>query len=113
MCFLLTDARPAGEAPDLKQIIAALPDIADYPDKEIGSGSDAYTDPHPGLADALDALMPRLRELSYDCPACLLAAMRQKHIPVHFAQQFNYRKEAKSIRDEYYENKNGVEEYCY
>ena len=53
-----------------------------------------------GLTDAVNKVLPKIRELSSNCPACILAAIRQKGIPVPMVTDFSFTKEMKEIWDE-------------
>lgn len=48
----------------------------------------------PGLAADVEKAMPELREKTQGCPACILAALRQKGIPVPLVTSFDYKKES-------------------
>ena len=50
-----------------------------------------------GLEEAVDAVLPKLREACNNCPACIMAALRQKGIPVPVAKNFHFKKECQSI----------------
>jgi hypothetical protein len=79
------------EQPDLKELMALLPNPEDYLTKhEIWEG-------FPGLDGAIERLMPELREKSGNCPACILAALRQKKIFVSMINSFNFTEECKAF----------------
>jgi len=46
-----------------------------------------------GLGAAVEKVMPKLREITGGCPACILAALRQKGIPVRAIYSFNFKQE--------------------
>jgi hypothetical protein len=81
----------------LAELIALLPDPAKFKRMESwdagqefgGSGEYEVTD-DPALRDATQAALPKLRELTEDCPACILAALRQRGIPVPLIDDFNW-----------------------
>lgn len=50
-----------------------------------------------------EAALLKLREASGNCPACILATLRQAKIPVPMVRGFDYSAESKSIRADYYE----------
>lgn len=52
---------------------------------------------HVKLDRALKEAMPKLREAVSDCPACILAALRQKKIPVPMVEDFDFTAEMKSV----------------
>lgn len=52
-----------------------------------------------------DDTMAKLREVAGGCPMCMLAALRQKKIPVYCAIRFDFAAECKSIFSDASENK--------
>lgn len=46
---------------------------------------------------AVVAAIPKLREVAGNCPACMLAALRQKKIPVPMATGFDFTEEMKTV----------------
>jgi hypothetical protein len=84
-----------GNGCDLRELIAILPDPAKYH----GSLNDwQYSSTlHAELESAIDECLPKLRELADSCPACILAALRQKKIPIYMAKNFDYSKEMKEV----------------
>uniref|UniRef100_A0A6M3Y154 Uncharacterized protein n=1 Tax=viral metagenome TaxID=1070528 RepID=A0A6M3Y154_9ZZZZ len=57
------------------------------------------------LQDATAAALPALRKAAGDCPACIMAALRQAKIPVPMAEKFNFTAEMKNIWDGINESK--------
>jgi len=49
---------------------------------------------------AVEESLPKLREATESCPACIMAALRQKGIPVPIATNFDFKKECQKIWDE-------------
>lgn len=45
----------------------------------------------------LQTAMKKLREVTEDCPACILAALRQKGIPVALINDFNFTAECEAV----------------
>ena len=80
--------------PDLKILIAVLPDPEEFrfkvPESEVVSLDKK-------LSTAANEALPKLRELSGNCPACIMAALRQAHIPVGCVSSFSFTDEMKSI----------------
>lgn len=73
----------------LEELIAVLPDIIEKPD---GFGS--VTVECEGLKEAVK----ELRDLADGCPACMMAALRQKGIPVPMARpEFDFKAEMAAI----------------
>lgn len=90
MCVLIQ----GGCSATMDEMLAVLPDPAlhmvahkDYKEPQIDA--DAF---RPLLSAALLVL----REMVENCPACILAALRQKKIPVHVADDFDFKAEMKS-----------------
>ena len=79
------------EQSDLKALIAILPNPYDF--LKVEFGFESFVDLEP----AVEKIMPKLRELSGNCPACIMAALRQKGIPVPCAESFNFTEECKAI----------------
>lgn len=84
------------EQPSLKSLVMLLPDPTDYWERN-EDGTNNYWDGKK--ADAVIAqIMPTLRELSGNCPACILAAFRQKGIPLlAVSSHFDFTKEMKEV----------------
>jgi uncharacterized Zn-finger protein len=79
----------------IADLMAILPDPAEYAyDDEWGCTG--YRD---GLFTATDAVMPKLRDLASDCPMCIMAALRQKGIPVNAVKSFDFKKEVQEAFD--------------
>jgi hypothetical protein len=76
---------------NIKEMLAVLPDPEAY--LQAYSLSKCYLNLEP----AVEKAMPKLRELTDNCPACIMAALRQKGIPVPCAESFNFKKEAELI----------------
>jgi hypothetical protein len=83
----LIDGGNGPDADGLRALVAILP-----------------TDPVPSWGDELrafletvDASIPLLRAAAGDCPACMLAAIRQAGIPVPAVQSFDFRKEMAEV----------------
>ena len=63
------------------------------------------------LKEAMIEPLKKLRELTDNCPACILAALRQKKIHTDFAEGFDYKKEVQKIFKEHNSNQQG--DLCY
>ena len=74
-------------------MIAVLPDPKDH---EIEDEYNAIYYGN-GFEEAIEAGMVKLREAAGNCPACILAALRQRGIPVPVAKSFSFTKEMESI----------------
>lgn len=75
----------------LESLIAILPDPADYAASEHKGAFD------PALTYAANDALPRLREATNNCPACIMAAIRQAGIPVPMVNEFDWTKEMKDV----------------
>lgn len=95
---------------DLSEAKQLLPDPKDYKNEENDYG---FTEYKKGLGEAVEKAMPALRDFTDSCPACILAALRQKEIPVPLVTSFNYTKECKAAWQEL--NDQNQEDYsdCY
>lgn len=94
MCALVDDGRDATfSQKTVAQLIEMLPARSLVMQKlDFGDG-EQFVDP----AGLLKAAIPVLREAAGDCPACMLAALRQAKIPAPCAEGFNFTEEAKKI----------------
>jgi hypothetical protein len=92
----------------ISHLMAVLPDPAEYA-YEDELGWEGY---RTELFDAVNAVIPKLRDATSDCPMCIMAALRQRGIPVKGVTSFDYKKEVAGawdmVRDE--ERTNG--EFC-
>lgn len=84
----------------IAELITLLPDSS--PIHTPPDGNDPYKD----LADAIKEAMPKLREATHGCPACIMAALRQAKIPVPMAEDFDFTKESASILADWREEQN-------
>lgn len=82
---------------NLEELIALLPNPKEY--KKINSefGYEFFE----GLEEAVSIALPKLREIAGACPACILAALRQKGIPAPLATDFDFKAEGQAIWDEF------------
>jgi len=93
VCKLLADGRDYDfEQKTLAELLALLPDATAY-------NANEGWDHHQKLSDALTACFPEFRKAAGDCPACMMAALRQAKIPVPMAEGFDFKAEMKSIFD--------------
>jgi len=88
----------------MSELLSVLPNGTEY------ITEDAFGFSYNGLQEIIDDHMPKLRELTENCPACIMAALRQSGIPVPMVESFDFTKEMDSIwadinandRDDYY-----------
>ncbi len=78
---------------DIEILLAMLPDPTLYEKREYGIDCYSYGD----LDRVVDDILPLLRERVGNCPACIMAALRQKSIPVPLARGFHFKEECKEI----------------
>ena len=80
------------EQQPLAELITILTDPAKY---KHGDGTGSWYDSEL-TADANEAL-PALRDACENCPACILAAIRQRGIPVPVVTDFDFTEEMKEV----------------
>ena len=78
----------------MAELLVMLPNPMDYNN---GSYGDIAFDEY--LTIEANKALVELRQRSGNCPACILAAIRQKKIPVPMVTDFNFTKEMKAIWD--------------
>ncbi len=77
------------DQPDLQEAMKLLPE----PSKLVAFfEEDNYYD-YSHLETAVKETLPKLRDFVNNCPACIMAALRQKGIPVPCAEDFDFKKE--------------------
>lgn len=93
------------DQPDLPALVQALPKPVEHKDG-------GWDDPGEYLTWPKDfdtaAFLADVRSRANNCPACILAALRQAKIPVPMVEGFDFEKESKSIMAEYYADKSGA-----
>ena len=80
------------EQKPISQLLKILPNGRSFIEEEI-AGIISYGT----LEKEVEKHMPKLRNLTVNCPACIMAALRQAGIPVLMVESFNFTKEMKSI----------------
>ena len=92
MCKMVADDRPQGFL-QLKvcELTALLPKAVEI--KTRLTGYDNYD------SAAINAALPALRNAAGDCPACIMAALRQAGLPVPAATDFNFTEECAELWD--------------
>ena len=80
-----------GEQKPIAELLALLPQPVSWED-EYG-----FVVFHEDTKTNVNAALPGLRDACNDCPGCILAALRQKGIPVPLATDFDFSKEMKSL----------------
>jgi hypothetical protein len=64
------------------------------------------------LLEATEATMPSLREATDNCPACIMAALRQAKIPVPMVDSFDFKAEMQKIFNDSNQSREGIGGYC-
>ena len=94
MCVLINGA----VAEPMSVLLAILPDPADF----------LVVEEYIGLDAATEETMTALREATNNCPACILAALRQRGIlDKTWVQSFNYKTEMETAMNEHNERQLG------
>ncbi len=75
----------------ISQLLSVLPNGEEY----LTETDHVFS--YNGLPELVSDVMPKLRELTENCPACIMAALRQSHIPVPMVESFNFTNEMASI----------------
>lgn len=80
----------------IAELIRPLPDPAQFVKIREWDNSEYYGN---GLATAAAKALPALRTAANNCPACILAAIRQAGIPVPMVADFSFTKEMRAVWD--------------
>jgi hypothetical protein len=81
-----------GYSTDVADLVHLLPDATEYNNADFISDQ-LRTD----FSSQLEAGMAKLREASDNCPACIMAALRQAKIAVPMVESFNFKEEMKQV----------------
>ena len=81
----------AGEQKPIAELLALLPKPVSRED-EYG-----FVVFNKDTTENVNAALPSLRDACENCPACIIAALRQKGIPVPLATDFDFKREMGSI----------------
>lgn len=76
-----------GAQAEMETLLALLPDPKPY------LQVDEYGTGYGSMENVVNAALPALREAAGGCPACMMAALRQKGIPIPCATEFIWNKE--------------------
>jgi hypothetical protein len=120
VCTLINGGYAVGKE-RMAELVALLPDstaynapsqgaqcskVCDSPfDCECLDRFEAGEDEHTKLTRAVAAALPKLREETENCPACILAALRQAKIPVPMVDDFDFKAEMRVVLDDYNESR--------
>jgi hypothetical protein len=89
VCGLLEEAQEP-----MKALRAVLPNPNVFVDANDPEG---WVLGGPEWEAAIGTALERLREISHNCPACILAALRQQGIPVPAVKDFDFTAEMKAV----------------
>lgn len=108
-CHLLDQPQP-----NINDLLELLPNPKDHIRCDIADNGNVYESYSMTLNEVVDEMLPKLREATDNCPACIMATLRQKGIPVPIAAGFNFTKESQEIWDAFnVEQKNRIADYSY
>jgi hypothetical protein len=91
------------EQQKIENLLSILPNPDDYRDVEFHDYGSfdviemVEVEVFNGLDLAVDKVLPKLREITGNCPACILASLRQKGIPVPCVQNFDFKNEVDQV----------------
>ncbi len=97
VCKFVRDDTPFGyrisddRTPDTAALVALLPEITQFERDENGSFSGN------AIIKSVNVALGPLRKATDNCPACIMAAIRQAKIPVSVATGFSFTDEMKSV----------------
>ena len=80
--------------PKMSKLLVILPDPQSY----VNPNLDYIV--YDGLGVAVEKVLLNLRDVAHNCPACILAALRQKGIPIPLVDDFNFRDECRAFWDD-------------
>ncbi len=92
VCGLIGASMKVGAA-RMAELVALLPKYVPYEGDSWGNATPAYI----AFCDSLTAAMPALRKETDNCPACIMAAIRQAGIPVPMVDDFDFKREMMAI----------------
>ena len=89
-----------GTQKPIAELLALLPDVESIGDSRLCPA---------GSEQLVESAMKGLRDACENCPACIMAALRQKGIPVPMVESFDFTKEMKSLWNDINDEKRGSE----
>lgn len=96
VCKMVADDRDADFVmPPLSALVAILPDPLPFKRVYEGITGHGYFD--ESLVGDVGTVLSTLRAAAGGCPACILAAIRQRGIPVPMVEKFSFTDEMKEI----------------
>lgn len=107
VCALISEGTGDEASAPLADLMTLLPDnVAFTCHDSMGNAPPAYK----AFCANLDAAVPMLRKAANGCPACFMAALRQKGIPVPMVDSFDFKAEMQQIfsdRNEFRQDQGG------
>jgi hypothetical protein len=88
-----------GDGNEVLDLVKMLPDASEFNNATIIS-EQLMTD----MKVRVDAGMEKIREVTDNCPACIMAALRQAKIAVPMVDSFDFKEEMKRVFKEYNED---------
>jgi hypothetical protein len=92
VCGLMGGSVKVG-AEKMAELVAILPPYVEYDCDGWGNPSPKYS----AFCKALPEAIPVLRAATDNCPACIMAALRQAKIPVPMVDGFDFKAEMRTI----------------
>ena len=93
---------------DMSELLAILPEQSEYTESlDCGDGELLESISQTKLNEILN--LQKLRDITNNCPACILAALRQKGICVPMVEGFDFKKECASVWADINEANRGYE----
>ncbi len=91
-----------GEQRPMVELVEMLPNVEEYKSygRVVGKEYEVFDST---LTTATNEALPRLREVANNCPACILAAIRQAGIPVELVTDFDWKTEMEGAWAEFNE----------
>ena len=93
-----------GGAPVAMPILLALLPAGPPPEPHLGAMAEQWNPAYGEFVEAIKAALPKLRAETENCPACIMAALRQAKIPVPMAEGFDFKAESAAMLQEHYAN---------
>ncbi|MBU2061728.1 MAG: hypothetical protein KKH44_07775 [Bacteroidetes bacterium] len=78
----------------MPELLALLPDIENFIVHDV---EDEHYSSYDMPIEIADKILTDLRDATDNCPACIMAALRQKGIPIPIIPNFIYSKEVKEF----------------
>ncbi len=105
----------SGSTTSIEEMLKVMPNIEDYKLLEDDNICDSnfQIETFSGLDEALKKAIDKIRELSDNCPCCILATLRQCNLHMHAFKIFNYKKEVEEFWSEFNKREFELEQRSY